>query len=116
MTGDGKTVLENKAVFVENGKIKVRFNSNSGQSDPVYIVDTNNGVISNIYLETTSDATTKTGFNGTLVNINNGLITDVYVYGYTSNKDGSFAKANNGLIYKRIEFTELIYEVPYLFI
>ncbi len=83
----------------ESGKIVVDVENNVGSTDTSFAVDTNNGILSNIYLRTTSLNNLNNGLNVALVNENNGLITNIYVYGYTTNTY-SFANQNNGKIYQ----------------
>ena len=82
----------------ENGKVVITISALDGLK---YFVGTNNGVISNVYLNTGLEIVkdgNKTANNVALVEKNNGLITNVYVYGVTT-CNYTIAETNDGRIY-----------------
>ena len=82
----------------ESGKVKVGISENI-DATTTYFVNTNNGVLSNLYLITTTG--TDTANNHALVDQNNGIITNVMVYGL-SRANHTLAKTNNGYIYSSV--------------
>jgi len=86
----------------ENGKVVINVNTNT--TTYTNAIKTNNGVISNIYLNLSKFDEVKGGQNVSLVDENNGLITNVYVYGYTMSQI-SIANQNNDRIYQSASST-----------
>ena len=97
-----QTLTENSAIIsgqsTETGKVVVTVPN-------LYVFEVNTGVISNIYLQTCANLNDKTsGKNISLVDSNLGLITNVYVYGYTKSAY-SIARTNSGRIYQSASAT-----------
>ena len=89
------------------GKVTITLNNAEASSSTQYVVNKNEGVISNVYLCTSSSTSTiknPQGLNLALVNENSGLITNVYVYGITTS-EFSLANRNSGRIVRSASAT-----------
>lgn len=113
VSGDGMTVSAITTLpkgnyisgrSISTGKSLITLNYSKSAVGTGYFVGTNNGVISNIYMRSSkktinADDETIEELNVALVDTNNGLITDSYVYERTTSQFG-LAETNNGRIYK----------------
>lgn len=89
-SNDGKIVAGQivSGRSVEDGKVVVSLSGNT-------LATINSGVLSNIYLETSKGEAVEVS----LVDTNNGLITNCYIYGLTK-LDYTLARINNAFIYQ----------------
>lgn len=82
----------------ENGKVKITKTNNPTATNTEFAFKTNNGIISNVYFETSAyEDSLAVAQNVAFVNKNEGIIKGVYVYGLSSSKY-SIAKTNSGSI------------------
>lgn len=82
----------------EDGKVKITKTNNPFSSDTEFAFESNNGIISNVYFETsTYEGSLAVAQNVAFVNENEGIIKGVYAYGLSSSKY-SIAKINSGSI------------------
>lgn len=82
----------------KDGKVKITKTNNPSSSDTEFAFESNNGIISNVYFETsTHEGSLAVAQNVAFVNKNEGIIKGVYAYGLSSSKY-SIAKTNSGSI------------------
>ncbi|MGN0961373.1 MAG: hypothetical protein ACI4PF_04150, partial [Christensenellales bacterium] len=99
--GNNNVINENCIISgrsTEIGKVIITLSSNTNRLNTKHFVDTNNGVLSNVYLYTGNVDSVN---NIALVKVNNGLITNVMVYG-VSYANYTLTETNNGEIYSSV--------------